>query len=295
MLDNYLKNFISFLKIEKGLSKNTISSYSDDLLKFKEFLKKNKISVNKINSEILLEYVKFLYSKGLKDSSIARNIVTIRNFLKFLMQEKIIKEDLSEALSIPKLWKKLPIYLTEEEVKALLEAPDITSPMGVRDRAMLELMYASGLRVSEAINLKIEDINLEFSYLKCKGKGSKERLVPFGNVAKKWIEEYLINFRHIFLKKVNDYIFLNRRGGKLTRQWVWKMIKKYAILANIDKKISPHTLRHSFATHLLEHGADLRTVQVMLGHSDISTTEIYTFVTENHLREVYNKYHPRKN
>ncbi len=295
MLDDYLKNFISFLKIEKGLSENTVISYQADLLKFKEFLKKSKKNIKSISSEFLLDYVKFLYSKGLKDSSIARNIVTIRNFLKFLTQEKVIKEELSESLSIPKLWKKLPIYLTEEEVRKLLEAPDTSNPGGIRDRAMLELMYASGLRVSEVINLKIEDVNLEFSYLKCKGKGSKERLVPFGNVAKKWVEEYLLRGRPKFLKKVNDYIFLNQRGGKLTRQGVWKIIKKYATLVNIDKKISPHTLRHSFATHLLEHGADLRSVQVMLGHSDISTTEIYTFVTQKHLKEVYDKYHPRKN
>ena len=295
MLEKLIKDYVSYLKIEKGLSENTIISYSEDLVKFKEFLTKNKINFKKINSDILLKYVKYLYSKGLKDSSIARNIVTIRNFLKFLTQEKIIKEDLSETLSIPKLWKKLPIYLTEEEVKKLLEAPDVKNLSGLRDRAMLELMYASGLRVSEVVNLKIEDVNLEFSYLKCKGKGSKERLVPFGNVAKKWVEEYLINGRPKLLKRVTDYIFLNRRGEKLTRQGVWKIIKKYAMLAGIDKKISPHTLRHSFATHLLEHGADLRSVQMMLGHSDISTTEIYTFVTEKHLKEIYDKYHPRKN
>ncbi len=295
MIEKLIKDFIEFLKIDRGLSKNTIASYHEDIKKFDKFLEKKKIDMEKLNSEILLDYVKYLYSLGLKDSSIARNIVTLRNFLKFLTQEKIIKEEIIGVLSVPKLWKKLPIYLTEEEVNKLIEAPNTSTPAGLRDRAMLEIMYGSGLRVSEVANLAVDDINLEFSYLKCKGKGSKERLVPFGESAKKWLKKYLLEGRGYLLKeKKNDHIFLNRRGGQLTRQGIWKLIKKYASLAGIEKKISPHTLRHSFATHLLEHGADLRSIQIMLGHSDISTTEIYTFVTQKHIKEVYDRYHPRK-
>ncbi len=289
--ETILKNYIDFMTTEKGLSPNTISSYELDLRGFLMFLKKKGRSFKNFNREDVSDFLSSLRERRLSVSTIARNISSIRSLSRYLVIEKIREDDPSENIQSPKRWLRLPRAISIEDVIKLLESRR-ESRFYLRDRTMLELMYASGLRVSELINMRLMDINLEGGFVRVKGKGSKERVVPVSARAMDFIKRYLTILRPKLLKKGDvDYLFLSNRGDGMTRQRFWQTIKAYARKAGLD--ISPHVLRHSFATHLLEGGADLRSLQKMLGHSDISTTQIYTKVTQERLKKVYLKHHPR--
>ena len=295
-MEKLIEQFIHYLMVEKGLAQNTLDSYKRDLTSYNKYLKKNfgKININDTNRSHIISYLLELKSKGRAPSTISRNLASIRSLYQFLLRDRYIIKDPSVNLESPKIDKRLPKVLTIKQVEKLLQMPDSISPPGLRDKAMLELLYATGIRVSELVSLKTEDINLKIGLVKCLGKGSKERIIPLGNVAIKSINNYLENGRLFFMKKgYEDALFLNHHGRRLTRQGFWKIIKKYSSLAGIDQGITPHTLRHSFATHLLENGADLRSVQEMLGHADISTTQIYTHLTKARIKEIYSKTHPR--
>jgi len=285
--------FINYLRLERGLADNTIQAYSRDLIKFTQFLEKSDLDPLQISRDQISEYAGTL-RKSLSARSIARNISATTMFFRFLTSEGYIKENPARLLETPRLPRRLPDVLSMAEVERLLAQPDASTPMGERDCAMLELLYATGLRVSELVGLRVLSINLESGHVRTFGKGSKERLVPIGGKAIQAVREYLSNGRFQLLKGANlPYLFLNFRGRPLTRQGFWKIIKKYGKEAGIQKEITPHSIRHSFASHLLEAGADLRSVQVMLGHEDISTTQIYTHVTRKRLKELHAKCHPR--
>ncbi len=291
---NYIDQFIYFLEVERGVSNNTIQSYRKDLEKFSEHISRQKIDVSGVQREEIVGFLMYLKDLGLSATTIARNLAALKTFWKFLVSEQIVHENVAAVVETPRTWKKIPEVLNREEVEKLLEAPSGKDWMGIRDKAILELMYASGLRVSEVKDLKKTNVNLESGFVKCFGKGGKERIVPMGRVAEKAIGRYLKRVREKLSSKTrDDHLFLSRLGRKLSRQSLWKMFRKYARLAGIKKHISPHTLRHSFATHLLEGGADLRGVQEMLGHADISTTQIYTHINKEKLRQVHKKFHPR--
>ncbi|MBF0226076.1 MAG: site-specific tyrosine recombinase XerD [Desulfobacterales bacterium] len=294
-MDFFVDNYIQYLIVEKGLSPQSIESYSFDLTKYIEFLKSINIkSINDADAQIIIQHLIFLKEEGLSARSRARHLVSMRGFYNFLKNEKIIKSDPTKIIDLPKSSLKLPDVLSELDIVALLDASNSEKPTGIRDGAMIELLYASGLRVSELTNIKIQDINLEAGFMKVLGKGSKERIVPIGSYAKEKIKNYLDYVRNSLLKNYkSNYLFIARAGKPMTRQSFWKIIKKYALKAGIKKKISPHSLRHSFASHLLEGGADLRSIQIMLGHVDISSTQIYTHVANEHLRKVHDQYHPR--
>jgi len=285
--------FIYHLRVERGLSDNTIVSYSRDLMKFLQFLENRKLSPLQVTQDHLMDYMSRLETV-LSVRSIARNLSALKMFFRFLVSEGKIESSPARLLGAPKLPLRLPGVLTRPEVEQLLSQPDISNPLGQRDRAMLELLYATGLRVSELVGLKTSNINLEAGYVRMVGKGSKERMVPVGEKALEALKHYLLDGRGVLLKNRNSLsLFLNVMGRPLTRQGFWKIIKRYGIKAGIKKQITPHSLRHSFASHLLEGGADLRSVQVMLGHADISTTQIYTHVTRERLKTIHEKYHPR--
>ncbi len=289
-----IERFINYLISERGLAKNTIESYLYDLNHLKEFLDNKKVKINKVREEDLTSYIAYLYNAGYSPQTIMRHIATIRSFYKFLFNEGEIETNPAEVLETPKAFKMLPKYLTNEEVEKLLNIPDTTTPTGQRDRAMIELLYATGLRVSELLDLKMNNLNLEERFLITFGKGSKERLVPFSKKACNFLIQYINNGRLKLLKGKNSYyLFLNAKGNRLSRQGFWKILKNYGKKIGIEHKLSPHTLRHTFATHLLEHGADLRAVQMMLGHSDISTTQVYTHISNERLKQIYFNYHPR--
>ncbi|MFA6281189.1 MAG: site-specific tyrosine recombinase XerD [Candidatus Omnitrophota bacterium] len=290
----YCEAFNDYLKVEKGLSQNSVLSYNQDLKKYVEHLASSGITEPaKITSKDISNLLFALRGK-ISVSSISRMLSTIKSFHKFLVREKIISTNPVEFIESPKLEKKIPSFFTFEEVNRILKEPNLKNYHGIRDRAIIEIMYATGLRVSEASFLKISDINLELGFIKCKGKGSKERLVPLGKVAEGFVQKYIAEARPKFLgKKISQYLFLAQGGRRLSRQSIWKMIKKTVRLCGIRKKASPHTLRHSFATHLLERGADLRSVQEMLGHSSIITTQIYTHINQTRLKEIHGKFHPR--
>ena len=294
-IDVLIDTYLNYLLIEKGLSKATLESYSRDIIRYQDFLHQNGVDrLSDTDTPLILKHLISLRNCGLGARSRARHLVSIRGFYRFAVQEKIIKHDPSKLVDLPKLSLKLPDVLAVDEISQLLNAPDTSKPVGVRDAAMLELLYAAGLRVSELVNLKMQDINLEAGFVRVFGKGSKERVVPIGIPAKTKIAFYIENGRATALKnKRSPYLFIGRAGKPITRQGFWKLLRRYADKAHIHKKISPHSLRHSFATHLLEGGADLRAVQVMLGHVDISTTQIYTHVTRKHLKELHQKFHPR--
>lgn len=297
-LDEAIDHYLNYIVVEKGLSQKTLEAYSHDLTTFAEFISvgaQHAVPIlNELNDQHLLKYLIGQKKKGLVARSLARHLVVLRNFFKFCFEEKFIKEDISQKMDSPKLGRKLPHAPTRLDVDKLLNAPDLKTKRGQRDRAMLELLYASGLRVSELVNLKMDDVHLTEGYLKTYGKGRKERLVPMGKFAIREIKEYLEGVRKKILKQnVSKFIFVTGSGRVLTRQAFWKRVKFYALKAGIKQNISPHSLRHSFATHLLEGGADLRSVQVMLGHADISTTQIYTHVSRKHLIEAHEKFHPR--
>jgi integrase/recombinase XerD len=296
---NYLKTdylsdqFLNHLRVEKGLSENTIESYSRDISRFLQFIKQTKRSIAQIKQDDIVAYMGTLQG-DLALRSIARNLSAIKMFFRFLVSDGFLKSNPARLLSTPKLPFRLPEVLSRDEVVRLLSQPDISRPIGLRDRAMLELLYATGLRVTELIDFKMRDINMEAGFVRTIGKGSKERLVPIGGQAVRAIKDYLESGRgHLVKGKGSNYLFLNRMGNPLTRQGFWKIIKGYGVKARIKGPISPHCLRHSFASHLLEGGADLRSVQIMLGHADISTTQIYTHVTRERLKQVHEKYHPR--
>lgn len=290
-----IDEFLSYLSVERGFPKNTLDSYKRDLVKFFGYLKSRQIvSIEKVSRQMISSFMMTEKDRGLSANSISRGLACLKTFFKFLVRERKIKEDPTSVIESPKLWKKLPFVLNLEEVESLLKAPNVKDLMGMRDRASLELMYATGMRVSELINLKMDDLNMNIGFVKCFGKGGKERIVPFGRKAKESIVRYLDKARPLFLKKkVSNFLFLTRLGRLMSRQTFWKIIKKYAREARIKKDVTPHSLRHSFATHMLECGADLRIVQEMLGHSDISTTQIYTHVSKDRLKSIHKKFHPR--
>lgn len=285
--------FLNFLSVEKGLASNTLNAYRQDLHRYDDFLTKEKITDwNKVSRPQILKFLAAEGRRGLEPSSIARELVSIKLFHRYLTKERYVKEDITSVLESPKLWKKLPQFLTMQEMESILKIPDPKTTAGIRDRALLECLYATGMRVSEATTLTNENVYLDNNFIKCRGKGDKERIVPLGSIAVTACRTYLARVRSKIKAKTNHF-FLGRNGKGLTRQYVWQIIKKYARRAGIAKLIKPHTFRHSFATHLLERGADLRVVQELLGHSDISTTQIYTHVSGNRLKSVHSKFHPR--
>ncbi|MEA2087160.1 MAG: site-specific tyrosine recombinase XerD [Candidatus Caldatribacteriota bacterium] len=294
-LKENLESFLDYLSIERGLAQNTIISYRYDLLKYIDFLKKNKISSFKqTNKDLINNYFVYLRGKDLEINSISRNLVAVKMFYRFLLMEGYIKEDVTSLIEFPRVSKKLPHVLSLREINLLLDKVNFKGNLGLRNQAILELLYATGMRVSELIYLKANDINMENRMLKCLGKGSKERIIPFGNKAYQSLSLYLDKIRPKLLKNTDeDTLFLNSRGERLSRQGVFYLVKQYAQKARIEKKVTPHTLRHTLATHLIENGADLRSVQEMLGHSDISTTQIYTHVSRKWVSEEYYRAFPR--
>ncbi|HJN01633.1 MAG TPA: site-specific tyrosine recombinase XerD [Nitrospinota bacterium] len=294
--DLLLDEFVNYLIVERRLADNTVESYQRDILRFLDFVSSKRIqNIENVKIDTIRSHLKNLMESNLSSVSLARHLASIRVFYRFLVNERKLKEDPTTYLESPKLWSRIPTVLTLKEVDSLLNQPYTKTALGLRDKAMLEILYAAGLRVSELVSLRTNDINLQSGYLVSTGKGSKERIIPIGESARIKTEEYLNNVRPQLLKgsKMPE-LFLSRFGRKMTRQAFWKIIKKYALSAGIKTNLSPHSLRHSFATHLLAGGADLRAVQQMLGHADISTTQIYTHVMKDRLREVYDKFHPRK-
>ena len=283
-----IDSFLDYLRIERGLSPNTILSYRVDLEQFKKWLGSDMLS---ISSSVVGKYASFLKdTRRLSTSSVSRKLSAIRMFYRFLQAEGAATENPAQAVVSPRRGRKIPSYLSLREVEKLLEAPDTTSPVGLRDKAILECLYATGLRISELVSLNRRDLNLASGWLKVQGKGSRERMVPLGKEAIKWLNRYLREREGV---RKDSPLFCNRYGERISRQSCWKIIKKYARIAGINKVISPHTLRHSFATHLLSRDADLRSVQELLGHVSISTTQIYTHITQERLIKIYKKYHPR--
>ncbi|HCJ91351.1 MAG: site-specific tyrosine recombinase XerD [Acidaminococcaceae bacterium] len=294
---DYLELFLEYLQVELGLSENTQLSYLRDLRLFCKALRLEEKDLSKVERQQIVRYVTDLKMKGRAAATIARKLAALKAFYRFMVQEDYMSSDPAEAVEAGTKGTHLPKVLTEEEVEALLSAPDLATAEGLRDRALLEMLYATGMRVSEIVNLKVENVNLEMKYVLVFGKGSKERIVPLGSVAAGYLERYLKEARPTFFVKDEEdpqTVFLGLGGQGLTRQRVWELIGQYGRNAGILKHISPHMLRHSFATHLLDNGADLRSVQEMLGHADISTTQIYTHLTNKRLRAVYDKAHPRK-
>ncbi len=286
-----LAQFLQHLTVERGLSQKSVEAYRSDLSKFFGFCRK---APDRVKREDVRRFLGRERAEGLSGSTAARRLVALRTFYRFLLLEKIVGVDPTENVDSPRTFKHLPSYLTTGEVDGLLGAPRTDTPVGLRDRAMLEVLYATGLRVSELTGLTLDGLNAEAGFVLVMGKGGKERVVPLGEVAQDWVSRYKRESRSLMLKeRACRALFVTARGAGMTRQNVWAMIKKYAASAGIMKNMSPHTLRHSFATHLLEHGADLRSVQILLGHSDISTTQIYTHVEQERLKRLYRQFHPR--
>jgi len=290
--------FLTHVKVEKGLSVNTYSAYKRDLAKFEEFAKRRKLELEKITRTELVDFLALLYRQQLESKTVARHLVTLRNFFRYAQVQDLIAEDPAANLESPKIRKSLPGYLRLEEVEKLLEQPDASTPLGLRDRAMLEVLYSTGLRVSELTSLRVPDLDTKIGCVRCIGKGDKERVVPVGRKALSMAEKYLKDGRPELVRSGKagsggPFLFVNRRGGRISRVGVWKILSNYGKQAGLRTALTPHMLRHSFATHLLERGADLRSVQLMLGHADISTTQIYTHVVEERLKQVYKAHHPR--
>ncbi len=293
-----LKKYMNHIKLEKRLALNSVEAYERDLTDFLEYLDSHGICLTQADSVNISEYVIHLSrDKDFSDRSLARSISSLRGFLKFLLEDDYIIPEMLEILEPVKLKKSLPVFLTYDELQKLFSVVDLSTASGFRDRTMLEMFYSSGLRVSELVELKIGNVYRAKQLLLVFGKGSKERVVPYSDDAARFLHEYIDRMRHTLLKKgdFNDYVFINNRGSKLTRQGIWKKLKEFAALAGITKDISPHKLRHTFATHLLEGGADLRSVQMLLGHSSINTTEIYTHVEQEAIHREFDKKHPREN
>jgi integrase/recombinase XerD len=294
-MEQRLDQFLHYLVVEKGLSRNTIEAYHLDLTRFLDYLRGKGIKeLRDIGKFDVRGFLLSLKKKELSGKSIGRDLSAIRTFFRFLIQEGILETNPIEDLESPKVAKKLPEILSLEEIEQILEQPNLQTPLGIRDRAMLEMLYATGMRVSELTRLPTHQVNLEGGYVLLYGKGSKERIVPLGSEAMNWVTLYLSRARGILAKaKESPFLFINRSGKGMSRQGFWKNLRDYARSAGLRKRISPHLLRHSFASHLLERGADLRSVQMMLGHVDISTTQIYTHVTGERLKKVHKQYHPR--
>lgn len=298
-MESNIHVFLGYLRVEKGLAQNTILAYGRDLRRFAAFLRKReKERLEGVTREDVVDFLSSLYKEKLDSRSVARFLVSMRGFYKFAMQEEMITVDPTENLESPKIRNSLPTYLRVEEIDKLLQAPDLTTPIGVRDRAMLEVLYSTGLRVSELLNLRIADIDMRIGCVRCIGKGDKERLVPIGRKAIEAVEKYLAEGRPKFARPAsppphNQVLFLTRIGRRMSRVGIWKILHDYGMRLGLRGRLTPHKLRHSFATHLLEGGADLRSVQLMLGHADISTTQIYTHVVEERLKEIYKAHHPR--
>jgi len=290
-----IASFLTHVKVEKGLSSNTVVAYQRDLEKFNVFATKRKLALETATRDDLVDFLASLYRDQLESKSVARHLVTLRNFFRFAQVQELISADPSLNLESPKIRRALPGYLRLEEVERLLTQPDAKTPHGLRDRAMLEVLYSAGLRVSELIGLRVPDVDTKVGCIRCIGKGDKERIVPAGRKALAMVEKYLRDGRPKLMGKgaASTALFVNRRGRTLTRVGVWKILSAYGKKAGLRVALTPHMLRHSFATHLLERGADLRSVQLMLGHADISTTQIYTHVVEERLKQVYRAHHPR--
>jgi len=294
-LDELADRYLNYLILEKGLSEKTIASYSQDLMRYFDFLKSKHIdNIEDADTPMILMHLMGLRKEGLGQRSRARHLVSIRGFYRFLVQEKILKKDPSGAVELPKTISKLPGVLSVDEIQRLLDAFDSQTPKGVRDTAMIELLYAAGLRVSELVGLKLQNVNLEAGFVRVFGKGSKERVVPIGRYAMDTMRRYVETARPQLLKGATSrFLFVARADKPMTRQGFWKRLKLYAQKAGIYKPVTPHTIRHSFASHLLEGGADLRAIQEMLGHADISTTQIYTHLAREYLKKTHEKHHPR--
>ncbi len=294
-MQSLVDEFLYYLVVERGLAENTLSSYNSDLKQFIRYLNKSQIkSFTKVTRGLLVAYIVKMQQQGKSPATISQHLAAMKSFYNFLQQERLVEVNPTANLELPRQPKKLPMVLTVEEIERLLGQPRTDIPAGLRDKAMLELFYATGLRVSEMLQLNVDMVNLSGEFVRCMGKGSRERVVPMGQIACFHVRTYLENGRGKLVKKtIEPALFVNQHGRRLSRQGCWKIIKGYAKAANIKKSITPHTLRHSFATHLLENGADLRSVQELLGHADIGTTQIYTHLTKKKIREIYDKTHPR--
>jgi integrase/recombinase XerD len=292
-----IASFLTYVRVEKGLSANTVSAYRRDLVKFESCAKKKKLTLENVTRDDLVDFLSSLFRQKLESRTVARHLVTLRNFFRFAQTQDLISVDPSSNLESPKIRRSLPGYLRLEEIERLLAQPDEKTPIGLRDRAMLDVLYSTGLRVSELIGLRVMDLDRVVGCVRCIGKGDKERIVPIGKKALALVDRYLRDARPKLVtagKQVNSpTLFINRRGSTLSRVGVWKILSAYGRRARLRVPLTPHMLRHSFATHLLEGGADLRSVQLMLGHSDISTTQIYTHVVEERLKQIYKAHHPR--
>ncbi len=291
-MEELVREFTEHLFVEKRHSPNTVDGYRRDISRFVSF--QPKTSLKSVTPSDIREFLLSLHNQGLSSRSIARSLSSLKSFFKYLMEESLIRDNPVETLETPKIWRKLPNTLSLREVESLLNQPDTETLLGLRDKAMLEVLYATGVRVSELISLELNDMNLEVGYIRSYGKGGKERVIPLGEVAQSYLKVYLEQGRPRLVKnRILPALFISRRKMPMTRQAFWKILKQYVLKANISVPVSPHTLRHAFATHLLERGANLRSVQQMLGHSDISTTQIYTHVVQERIREVFDKCHPR--
>ncbi len=290
-----IDDFVESLWLEHGLSLNTQSAYKSDLMHYLQWAEKEEHpGFLSLNSGDLYDYISFRIQQGMQPRSVARFISSTRRFYRYLLRQKIVTEDPARLLEMPKMGKHLPVSLSEQDVENLLQTPDIHNPIEYRDRVMLELLYATGIRVSELVSLPILAVSLEQGVVQVTGKGNKQRLIPFGEEAQDWLENYLLSTRkQLLAERQSPYLFVTRRGHMMTRQAFWYRIKKYAKLAGITTQLSPHVLRHAFATHLLNHGADLRVVQLLLGHSDLSTTQIYTHIARQRLQQLHQQHHPR--
>ena len=289
-----IDQFLDAIWVERGLSENTLGAYRADLVALNQRLESKSVELVKAQRPDIMDYIAWRVEGGAKPRSTARQLSSFRRFYRYLLREGIISEDPTVNIAMPKIGRSLPQSLTEQDVESLLAAPKVSDPLGHRDRTMLEVLYATGVRVSELINLKLSQINLNQGVLRIVGKGDRERLIPLGDEAQDWIREFIDGARgEILLERQTEYLFPTRRGDRMTRQAFWHIIKRYSKKASISKKLSPHTVRHAFATHLLNNGADLRVVQLLLGHSDVSTTQIYTHVARERMKELHGRHHPR--
>ncbi len=295
VMKKLVEEFLNYLIVERGLSNNTIRAYRRDLNKYLDFLRQRGIcSFKEVKRADIIDFSLAEKDRGLSANSISRNLVAIKVFHRFLVGEGHAEQDITSVINSPRLWKKLPVVLDIDEMDNLLSQPPVAGWMGIRDRAILEILYGTGARVSEVSNLKVSDMNLDVGFIRCLGKGDKERIIPLGRKAIRAIRKYLDKARPGLRKENNQpVVFLNKFGKKISRQTFWKLIKKYSAHARIKKDVTPHTLRHSFASHLLKRGADLRAIQEMLGHADIATTQLYTHINKDRLKSIHHKYHPR--
>jgi integrase/recombinase XerD len=297
--ESLIRAFLNYAKVEKGLSANTLAAYARDLAKFSRFVEQRRVALHSIGRELLVDFLGSLYHQHLDSRTVARALVSLRNLFRFALAEEVLTIDPTLNLEAPRARRSLPSFLRIDEVDRLLAQPDLTTPFGLRDKALIELLYSTGLRVSELTDLRVSDLDTKTGCLRCVGKGDKERLVPVGRQAIAAVQMYLEESRPALVRKTSKsaqpgpHLFVNRNGTRMSRIGVWRILRQHGTRAGLRMKLSPHKLRHSFATHLLERGADLRSVQMMLGHADISTTQIYTHVLEGRLKQVYKAHHPR--